>query len=151
MLNGLTQAEARESQRVVANATYPVLGLPHLLAFDADSRVQYMVPSQSDEAADVGRLAIPPVNGFAEHGPKVGTQGSECDRRREPKVKFETGWQEKGPVNRWRPLKIKVMERPEVLVHKGTPLLHYSLGSKPLRHTEEQIDIGPPILGTVRT
>ncbi len=85
----MSEAQTSKRERVIANGADPVLGLPELSAFDADPRVQYVVPGESDEPMGVGGRDRSILDRLAEDEFKPRPERTELARRHEREVDLE--------------------------------------------------------------
>ena len=88
---------------------------------------------------------------FTEHDVEpAGAKRAERGGRGEAQVDLEAVGQQEGPVDGRAAAQVEVVQRAELAVDECAPVLQGVVHVGVCSHTEEQVDVGPAVLGALR-
>ncbi|HJT55038.1 MAG TPA: hypothetical protein VJ761_00980, partial [Ktedonobacteraceae bacterium] len=141
----LPEAQARQFEDVLPDATDPVFGLPELVALDARVGVQDVEPAESDEGGSAwlgrGRRGL----GWTEERTEGGAAGAEVLGRRCGHVDLQPARQQEHAVDTPTERQVELVEHAPFSLEHCRPVLKDGLKPDALLDTEGHVDVGPLI------
>ncbi|MFL5626101.1 MAG: hypothetical protein ACJ788_10965 [Ktedonobacteraceae bacterium] len=130
---------------MIAHLTEPVFGLPGLVAFDARSGVQDVVPAESNEGGSVRLRPSLELVGGAKERTEVGAASAEVLCRGCRHVDLQTAGQQEHAVDTRTVAQVKMVEHAPFPRQHVRPVIKNGLRGNALGDPEGYIDVGPPI------